>query len=390
MNASTKPYDVAIIGGSIAGSSLALRLARAGIRTVIFDKEVFPRRKACGEGLSDVALTELSELGLAESLLLQDHARFWGYRCWVGNRSVDIASKMTASPKGYGIQRSILDTLLSHSLDDFPHVSKLWGQKIQRVERDGSLFRLKIPGETIVSNHLVLADGCNSITAKRLGIPSRSFGRASWGMSWLLEGEFGQPLREVNIVLKNGYELYFTPVGSNRLNVALLAEKKLISSFSKRSKTWDEITQALKLVGFNGEPVDEPLAIGPIGCTRRPIISDGVFLVGDALESLDPISGMGMTHGLMSSRLVSVALKAIITRGAEPERVYSRLKKDREATFRPYRGFTRLTGGLLRFCSNHQRALQMIAHTSLPERMRGGLGAEAMTLSTILLSTLGL
>src|SRR5688572_32995892 len=43
--------DVMIVGGGIAGSATALRLARAGIDVVVIERATFPRDKPCGEGL---------------------------------------------------------------------------------------------------------------------------------------------------------------------------------------------------------------------------------------------------------------------------------------------------------------------------------------------------
>ena len=40
----TKPdFDVAIIGGGPAGSSMAAYLAKAGVSCVVFERELFPR-----------------------------------------------------------------------------------------------------------------------------------------------------------------------------------------------------------------------------------------------------------------------------------------------------------------------------------------------------------
>src|SRR5256885_16505263 len=43
MNHSVPDFDVAIIGGGPAGSSMACYLAKAGVRCVVFERELFPR-----------------------------------------------------------------------------------------------------------------------------------------------------------------------------------------------------------------------------------------------------------------------------------------------------------------------------------------------------------
>ncbi len=45
-------HDVLIVGAGPAGSSLALRLARAGYDVALLDRSRFPRTKVCGDYLS--------------------------------------------------------------------------------------------------------------------------------------------------------------------------------------------------------------------------------------------------------------------------------------------------------------------------------------------------
>ena len=59
--------DVAVIGGSLAGSAAAAALARGGADVLVLEKARFPRPKICGEFLSHEALPVLERMGaLAE------------------------------------------------------------------------------------------------------------------------------------------------------------------------------------------------------------------------------------------------------------------------------------------------------------------------------------
>jgi flavin-dependent dehydrogenase len=60
--------DVLVIGAGPAGSSCAIRLARAGWEVVLIEQSAFPRHKVCGECLGAASLQLLSELGLEEQL----------------------------------------------------------------------------------------------------------------------------------------------------------------------------------------------------------------------------------------------------------------------------------------------------------------------------------
>ena len=62
-------YDVIIAGGGPAGSSLAIRLATAGLRVLLAEQKQFPREKLCGEFISPECLAHFSELGVLDRML---------------------------------------------------------------------------------------------------------------------------------------------------------------------------------------------------------------------------------------------------------------------------------------------------------------------------------
>src|SRR5438874_10728352 len=68
-------FDVAIVGGGPAGSSCAAFCADAGLRTVILEREKFPREKVCGDCLNPACWPILRRLELAERILGSPHGR---------------------------------------------------------------------------------------------------------------------------------------------------------------------------------------------------------------------------------------------------------------------------------------------------------------------------
>jgi flavin-dependent dehydrogenase len=65
VEAAATSWDLIIVGAGPAGGTIAIRTARAGLRVLLIDRELFPRPKVCGCCLSLLALAELNDLNLA-------------------------------------------------------------------------------------------------------------------------------------------------------------------------------------------------------------------------------------------------------------------------------------------------------------------------------------
>src|SRR5215212_1210229 len=59
-----KLYDIAITGGGLGGLALSIQSARAGYKTILFEKEQYPFHRVCGEYISLESWNFLEELGL--------------------------------------------------------------------------------------------------------------------------------------------------------------------------------------------------------------------------------------------------------------------------------------------------------------------------------------
>src|SRR5687768_15775869 len=59
-----KKFDIAVIGGGLAGLTLSIKMAKAGYQVVLFEKEAYPFHKVCGEYISNESWDYLVSLGL--------------------------------------------------------------------------------------------------------------------------------------------------------------------------------------------------------------------------------------------------------------------------------------------------------------------------------------
>jgi len=61
---SNEQFDMGIIGGGLAGLALSIQAAKAGYKTILFEKETYPYHKVCGEYISLESWNFLERLGL--------------------------------------------------------------------------------------------------------------------------------------------------------------------------------------------------------------------------------------------------------------------------------------------------------------------------------------
>src|SRR6267154_6019035 len=85
-------FDVAIVGGGPAGSSCAAFCALAGLRTLIVEREKFPREKVCGDCLNPASWPILRRLELMDRVRelphgVLDKVEFIG----IGGRALSVA-----------------------------------------------------------------------------------------------------------------------------------------------------------------------------------------------------------------------------------------------------------------------------------------------------------
>src|SRR5712691_10274342 len=68
-------WDVAIVGSGPAGASCAAFCAAAGLRTLVLERERFPREKVCGDCLNPSCWPVLRRLEVADKVRVAPHGQ---------------------------------------------------------------------------------------------------------------------------------------------------------------------------------------------------------------------------------------------------------------------------------------------------------------------------
>ena len=317
--------DVIIVGAGPAGASLAVALGRQGLTVELYEQATFPRDKACGEGLLPAGRRVLRSLGL-EALVGGEP--LLGVRHHVAGGSVRSAFDAGADALcGLGQRRLRLDAALWAAAARTPHVRAHEGTRVDTLLRErGRVSGVVVDGEPRRARLVVAADGSSSLLRRKLGLERLATPRRV-GIRAHFQRPAGAPkLTDIEIFLRDGYELYVTPLPHNELLVAALArqdiaERDLRGSFARWIAREPSLCTWLEGAARTSELMGRaPLVSSSAG--REP---PGLILLGDAAASVDPITAGGLSLALQSAELL-----ASHARGLLAESPLARRRFDRE------------------------------------------------------------
>ena len=297
--------DVLVAGGGIAGSAAAILLGRAGFRVELFERGEFPREKPCGEGLMPAGVGVLDRLGLAGFV---GGVPLRGVRYHLGDRMAVGSFPSTEGRQAMGLaqRRAVLDRVLFETAAATPGARAHTHAEVQAPIRERQrVAGLVVNGVARYAGLVVAADGAHSPLRRALGLGvprGRRFGmRAHYRLA---PGVTAPPW--VDIFLGAGHELYVTALPHGEMIVAALAETQGVrasaeSLFEGWWRAQPELARRLqgarRLTARRGAP--------PFSHHARRGFAPGIVLLGDAAGALDPITGSGMTHALVSAEILA-------------------------------------------------------------------------------------
>ena len=290
-------FDVAIAGGGPAGSSCAAFCASAGLRTLLLEREVFPREKVCGDCLNPACWPILQRLELVERVRSLPHGsldrvEFIG----IGGRTLAVTL-----PAGDGaeiaVKRGLFDQLLMARARELG-ATICEGSTVTALTAPGAAaegWMVTAGDKTFESRVLVAADGRNSTVARLCQLlPRNAKERVALQTHLPLPPNFGN-----RVVLQFRPEGYSgqAPVGAGQLNLCLVSEPRKIAAL----RHWAE-------AHFGIPSSHSWRTITPL--TRAPIAAahPSLFLVGDTARVVEPFTGEGIYYALASGELAAAAI----------------------------------------------------------------------------------
>ena len=293
-----KEFDVVIVGGGPAGSSCAAFCALAGLRTVVLEREKFPREKVCGDCLNPSCWPVMGRLGVTQEVLGLPHSNLSA----VEFISIDGHKVIVDLPSGadgeISVKRSLFDDLLlGHARDLGAEVREQ--TTVTALSRNGDWRIETAPGETFHARILIGADGRNSTVARLCNLlPRPARERVALQAHVPLPQDFGD--RVVLQFLAEGYSGQ-APVNETELNLCLVGTASSISIL----RHW--ASRQFQL------PADQQWrSVTPLTRSPLPCACENLFFIGDATRVVEPFTGEGIYYALRSGELAADTVMKIL------------------------------------------------------------------------------
>ena len=298
--------EVLVIGGGLAGGAAALRLAHAGLRVRVLERETGPHDKVCGEFLSIEAQRDLLALGINPA--------------WLGGVTIDRV-RLVARGREFearlpfeamGLSRRVLDEVLLEAAADA-------GAAIERGVRVSGIDQgvVRTSAGPRVGQSVLLATGKHDLRGlSRRAASRRRDDYVGFKMHWRIpacKAHRFTGLIEL-LVFAGGYA-GLQLVAPTIANMCLIVRR---DRFAVLGGSWDgllaELLRDPAFAARLGEA--EPLGGRPQSIANLPygfIFSGedgGLFRLGDQAAMTGSLSGDGMAAALHSARLVAECIIA--------------------------------------------------------------------------------
>lgn len=290
-------FDVIIVGGGLAGSSLACALASANFGVLLLEREAAFRDRIRGEAIWPWGVAEIRNLALHDALMDTGAVELRTLSA-LANREIESTFNWDADAQTGFVHPALQETLFRRATA--AGATALRPAKAISISRNGTTSTVRLlakRGQTEFRTRLVvMADGKNSPGRAWTGGASQSdpvhhrFGGALVaGMTSDACTLFDATTPEVGV--------FWFPIAENRHRLYLaLSDQQLRDSRADRSfEAYLDVARPYVPIGA----LDSAEQAGPFGffpnsatwATR--IASDGLVLIGDAAGSADPTNGQG-------------------------------------------------------------------------------------------------
>lgn len=303
-------YDVIVIGGGPAGSTVASLLAARGHHVLVLERAAFPRPKPCGESVNPGAVRELAALGALDEVRALPHAEVGGWRI-LPVMGPAFEGRFPEGQRGIAVARDAFDrVLLDRAAAAGAEVAT--GRRVADLLACGGAVRGVVDGEgrRVTARFVVGADGLRSVAVRRLGLLRRPPRLRKVALTAHVAGWDAGHGGEMHLL--PGGCVGIAPVGDGVANVVVVVNGGASARIGgDRDGFFDETVRAVSALSAVRR-IGPVRATGPFDWPTRGVTAAGALLVGDAAGYYDPFTGQGIYRALRGARFAAVAVDALL------------------------------------------------------------------------------
>ena len=337
-----------VVGASLAGSTAAAFLGRAGARVVLVERAPDPDayKVACTHSVQACAMPTLSRLGLVEEIEAAGavpnaiHMRTpYG---WI--RPEGTADEPL--PVGFNLRRASMDPVLRRAAAASPNVTLEAGATVTDLLRDSRGRPAGIRARLSSGEHrelhtraVVAADGRDSTVGRLARVPARIHENARFGYFAQFRG-VRLPNAAASVLWFGNPDMGYAFRNEDGITVlAAMPHRARLPEF--KADPEGSLMGHLRAVPDGPDLTDAERITPVIGrlrspCTIRPAGRPGIGFVGDAAMASDPLWGVGCGFAFQTGDWLAQELAGPIARGEDE---------------------TQIDAALARYARRHRRAL---------------------------------
>lgn len=327
-------YDIGIIGGGLAGLTLAIQSATAGYTVILFEKESYPFHKVCGEYISMESYSFLLQCGVP--------LRDWDLPMISKLHISDCKGKLYEFPLplgGFGVSRFKLDHSLALIAKE-KKVEVLEATKVEDVMFQNDLFTIHTKNNKYTAKLVVGSFGKRSNLdikwQRSFSLKKKNRLNNYIGVKYHVDYTIDKDIIALHN-FKNGYcgisriedgkccICYLTT--ADQLLYAGNTIKKLESIVLTKNQVLSEIFSKAHFL------YEKPLTIAQISFDKKKQVEDHVLMIGDAASLITPLCGNGMSMAMHASNLVFQQIKLFLENSISREQMEKQYTKAWKSQF---------------------------------------------------------
>ena len=333
-------YDVVIVGAGPAGSTAANFLSKKGIKTLLIDKNTFPRDKPCGGGITNNALKKykyIKEHGLINSYSYSGifYSSSLKYKVEI-QKNEPIIGMISRKKFDHGLVNIAID-----SGANFLHGKKVIDIKILK---DNAKIILD-NGLTIDSQIVIGADGVWSTITKKMGLGQHNkiFGVSifeEYPTSTKTIDKYFTDKRivhgHIRILGLAGYGWVFPKKECINIGVVdYISSKSKLDDKKNLKNIYRKYIQILK----ESKIIPNDIKINKLRgavlpyCPIKKTFTDRVIICGDAAGLINPLTGEGIDYAMYSGEIAADVISKSLENGNVSSQFLSKYEKKWKSDF---------------------------------------------------------